>query len=65
MKPVEPTRVRATARYTTTQVAEVLGVNRSSVRRWADAKMLRSHRGMGGRRWFLGSDIQHFIFTKL
>lgn len=42
------------------QVAEILGVNESSVKRWADSGMLTCHKTPGGHRKFMKKDILFF-----
>ncbi len=42
------------------QVAEILGVNESSVKRWADNGMLTCHKTPGGHRKFMKKDILFF-----
>jgi excisionase family DNA binding protein len=46
--------------YSSKQVAEVLGVNESSVKRWADSGMLGCYKTPGGHRKFNNDDLMLF-----
>lgn len=46
--------------YSSKQVAEILGVNESSVKRWADSGMLGCFKTPGGHRKFKKNDIASF-----
>jgi len=46
--------------YRVGQAAELLGVSRDTVRRWADAGRLRATVDDAGRRWFDGEDLARF-----
>ena len=51
----------ASARYRPGQVAELLGVSVDTVRRWADAGRIKTHRTSGGQRLVDGADLARFL----
>lgn len=52
-----------TALLTTREAAELLGVGKSTVKRWADQGLLRSVRTAGGHRRFDRTDVERFGVT--
>ena len=47
--------------YRAGQAAELLGVSVDTVRRWADAGLLRTQRSEGGQRLIDGADLARFL----
>lgn len=56
MRPENP-RISPTARYTTTQAAELLGVERHTITRWHKAGQIRSLATAGRRTYFKGIEL--------
>ncbi|MGM9805853.1 MAG: helix-turn-helix domain-containing protein [Candidatus Aphodosoma sp.] len=57
---IEPT-VSATARYSITQAAGILGVNRATLRRYTDSGLIKcGFRRESARKFYLGSEILRF-----
>lgn len=49
--------IRPAGRYTTAKAAELLGVDRHTIRRWHDRGELRAGATNGRRRYYKGSDL--------
>lgn len=53
--------MRRVSTYTTSQVAELVGVTADTVRRWCDDGKLRSTRRAGGHRTIAGKELARFL----
>src|SRR5688572_4595969 len=50
--------------YRPGQVADLVGVSVDTVRRWADAGLLKTRRTSGGQRLVDGADLARFLATQ-
>ena len=55
--------IRPAGRYTVTQAADALGVNRKTVTRWRESGELRGEVGRNGRYVFKGSNLMRLYNT--
>lgn len=55
--------IRPAGRYTVTQTAELLGVDRHTIARWCKAGEIRAGASNGRRRYFKGTDIMKAYYS--
>lgn len=60
-----PNKISKYARYSTTEAAELLNVNRTTIARWVERGLLRcGYRRHNNRRFYEGAEIIRFINSR-